>query len=89
MARTACKIIINNGLQALSLSIERILIEPQINGGRIPDKDRYEMIQQLADIDTVAMSGGAVDVCLQDIMLRLEGFGVLSSDVWLIYAKPT
>lgn len=87
MAGAACKVLENNGIRALSVSLERILIEPELNGGLIYDKERKEMLQQMADIDRVAYHGGTVEVSYVDIMVRLEGMGVLSPDIWNIYAR--
>lgn len=87
MAGPACKVIINNGFRALSLSLERILTEPLLNGGKIPEEERYAMIQQLADLDISTYSGGGNKACLVDLMTRLEKFDVLTPDVWMIYAK--
>lgn len=87
MAGPACKVIINGGFQALSKSLERILTERELNGGLVEDGERREMIQLLADIDAVAMHGGTVRVSLVDLMVRLEEIGVLSADVWKIYAR--
>lgn len=87
MAGPACKVIINSGLHAVSKALERILSEPLLHGGKIEDRERRTMIQQLADIDAVAYHGGTVSVSLVDIMARLESLGVLSGDVWNIYAS--
>lgn len=88
MAGAACKVIINGGIAALTHSLERILIEPELNGGKIDDKERRRMIQSLADLDQTVYAGGTVGMCLQEMMVRLEELGVLSADVWKIYTPP-
>lgn len=85
MAGPACKIIENMGTRGLTISLERILTESELNMGRIREPDRLEMIQQMADIDAVVYRGGEVKVCLRDIMVRLEKLGVLSPEIWAIY----
>lgn len=87
MAKAACKIIINNGYRALSLSLEQILINLPL-GDKLSPETRYELIQMLADIDTSSYSGGAVPGGgLKQIMERLQELGILSDDVWKIYAR--
>ena len=91
MARAACKVIINNGFLAIATSLERILTEPNLNGGKIPDDVRYRLLQNLADLDTthywgVAKFAGSTGTSLRDIMKELETLGVLSPDIWKIYA---
>lgn len=86
MAGPACKAIINSGLAALTKALERVLTDPNLNGGKIEEAERRAMIQQMADIDRVVMHGGTVEMSLVDIMRRLEAIGVLSADVWEIYA---
>lgn len=87
MAGPACKALENNGIRGLTVSLERILTESILNGDKIEDKERRDMIQQMADIDRIAYHGGVVKVSYVDIMIRLEEIGVLSPDVWKIYAK--
>ena len=92
MARAACKVIINSGLLAIATSLERILTEPNLNGGKIPDDVRYRLLQNLADLDAThywgasKFSGTNTGTSLRDIMKELEALGVLSPDVWKIYA---
>lgn len=88
MAGAACKIIIDNGFRALTESLERILIDPAVNGGRIPERERRDLIDELARIDTAAYNGEAARMTLQDVMIRLEALEVLSPDVWKIYTPP-
>lgn len=86
MAREACKIIINNGYRALSLSLEQILITLPL-GNKLSSEERYKLIQILADNDTAAYSGElSPGGGLKQVMLRLQELGILSDDVWKIYA---
>lgn len=87
MAGAACKVLANNGVRALTVSLERILTEAELNGGLIEDGERRKLIQAMADIDAVIMHGGTVEMSLVDIMRRLEEIGVLSPDVWSVYAS--
>lgn len=86
MAGAACKVLENNGVRALTVSLERILTEPNLHGGKIEDRERRAMIQQLADIDAIAYHGGTVKISLVDIMIRLQELEILSPDIWTVYA---
>lgn len=89
MARTYCKIIIDEALMALMRSLERILIDPDIHMGKIPDDKRRELIQRMADIDIAAYGQGPMpDGGLGGILLELESMGLVTDDVWKIYARP-
>lgn len=96
MAGAACKVIINQMTQALSSALETILTDPNINGGLIPEEDRLNMIQALANNDLVSFAGpdsvtvnrGDEDASLLRIVLRLESYGLISPDVWVILPKP-
>jgi len=92
MAGAACKYIINNQQQALSRSLEAILTNPDIHQALIPDADRKSLIQDLANLDIAAWKGDATRLCsggLLGIVKRLEGYGLISPDVWEILPKPT
>lgn len=89
MAGAACKVIINNGVRALTTSLEQILITMPLDG-LLSEKDRKEMIQELADVDIASYSGGsgvAPSASLISIMERLQSLGILSDDVWQIYQR--
>lgn len=90
MAGAACKVVINQGLIALSNSLETILTNPDLSGGLIPESARREMLQNMADLDIATYTGSKSRAAtnLQEIMKRLEEVGVLSADVWKIYAAP-
>lgn len=87
MAGVACKIIINNGYRALTTSLEQILITLPL-GSKLSPGERRELIQMLADSDTAAYTGESLpEGGLKEIMFRLEKLGILSDDVWKIYAR--
>lgn len=89
MARNICKIIINNSLQALARSLEEALINPDVHMGKIPDDKRRELIQRMANIDIAAYGQGPMpDGGLGGILLELESMGLVTEDVWQIYARP-
>ena len=89
MAGGACKIIINNGMAALSKSIETILTNPDIHTNRLDEDKRYELIQRQADCDLALYKGHSMpDGGLGGILLELESLGIVTDEVWQIYAKP-
>lgn len=88
MSRQACKIIINGGLRALSEALEEILTNPNINGGKIPDGIRYDLIDRQARCDIALMHGGEMpEGGLVGIAKELENCGVLSPDIWSVFAE--
>lgn len=89
MGGPACKVVINGGIGALSQSLERILTDPNLNGGKIPEEMRLRLIQDFADLDNCTYDGkGRGSACsLIGIMEELESVGVLTSDVWRVYNK--
>lgn len=90
MARNICKIIINEGLQALTRSLEEALINPDINMGKIPDDKRRELVQRMADIDIATYGRGEMpEGGILGIMKELEDLGLITEDVWQIYARPS
>lgn len=87
MAGAACKVIINNGLHALTTSLEQILTTlPQT---QLPEEARKDLIQELADVDICSYNGdGAMPSGgLRGIMLKLQDLGILSDDIWEVYAR--
>ena len=89
MAGAACKVVIDQGLAALISAIERILLDPDVHGGRIPEQDRLDLIQRLADCDLAIYSGGPVPAGgVAGILMDLEKWGVVTPEVWEIYRKP-
>lgn len=91
MAREACKIIINNGVQALISSIERILIDKDVYTGRLPEDVRLSLIQRLADLDLAVYEGNTAlmgEGGLTGILIELEKHGLVTDEVWSIYHKP-
>lgn len=90
MAREVCKIIINNGLQALARSVEKSLVTPGIYKGRIDEEKRLDLLQRMADIDLAAYYGGEVPLGgYSGIMIELEACGLVTAEVWKLYARPT
>lgn len=96
MSGPVCKVIINDMTRALSQSLEKILIDPSINGGKIPEADRLAMIQDLANIDLCAFAGAdsiTVGVnppsTMLEMVARLDSYGLISPDVWVILPAPT
>lgn len=89
--RAACKVVINGGLRAFSEALERILTDPDINGGKIPDGIRYDLIDRQARCDIALMHGGEMpEGGLVGIARELEKCDVLSPDIWSVYADvPT
>lgn len=89
MAGGACKLLINGGIGALTKGLEIILTNPAINMGKIPDRERKEMIQRLADCDIAAYTGGEMPKGgVSGIALELQRYDLLSDDIWEIYARP-
>jgi len=90
MSRQACKIIIDGGVWGLSESLRQILTEPALNRGKIPDENRINLLDKLVKIDTAAYRGGEVPgYGLAGIMIQLEDYGLVSPDVWEVFARPT
>lgn len=91
MAKAACKVIINGTMQALVTGIEKILTTPAIHQDLIPTDERNALIQRLADVDLAAYSGdggllpagGAAG-----ILVDLEGYGLISPEVWNVLRRP-
>lgn len=89
MARVYCKIIINEGLMALMRSLEKILTDPDIHMGLIPDEKRRSMVDRMAKIDIASYGKGPMpEGGLGGILLELEDLGFITPDVWQIYARP-
>lgn len=90
MAGAACKVVINNGLQALTRSVERILTDPDIHMERVPEEERLLLIQRLADCDlaTYSTEKHMPDGGVAAILKRLEKWGVVTAEVWEIYRRP-
>lgn len=89
MAGAACKVIINGGVKALTDSIERILIDPNVHQNRMSDAVREKLIQQLADNDLAAYRGScAVTGGLVEILLELERLRLVTEEVWEVYKRP-
>lgn len=92
MAGPVCKVIINQQAKALSASLEAILTNPDLHQGKIPDDECLSLIQDLADLDIAAWKGDTTRVCaggLLGLVKRLEGYGLISPDVWEILPEPS
>lgn len=86
MAKEACKIIINNGLAAVSRSLEEILMSPLVRGKMLGADVCQEYIQKLADIDIATYSGMSVPHGgLRGIMKDLEANGVFTAEIWEVF----
>lgn len=90
MAGAACKIIINNGVSGLSLSLERVLTSPLVRGVMISEEQCGKYIQRLADIDLAAYdpdnhkmpNGGLVG-----LMEDLTADGVFTDEIWEVFKR--
>lgn len=92
MAAAACKIIINNGLQALMQGLEKILLDPDIYGSfDLPELDRLELVQRLADCDLAVYTGNASllpEKGLSGVLADLQAHGLVTDEVWTVFQKP-
>lgn len=89
VAGAACKVIINNGLRAVSESLETVLMSPLVRGPMISEEKCGDYIQRLADIDIAAYSGKDLPHGgLAGIMLDLEAEGVFTAEIWQVFHKP-
>lgn len=89
MAGAACKVVINNGIKALTESLERILIDPNVHQDRLPEDVRLDLIQRMADVDLSTYSGCLMPPGgLTGVMVELERHGLVTAEVWEVYARP-
>lgn len=92
MAGRICKIILNDGRQALADSLEEILLDPSIvEEFSLPETKRQELIQAMANIDIASMNGDTALLPakgLLGIVVELEAYGLVTDEVWKIYARP-
>lgn len=90
MAGAACKVIINNGSNALRQGLEKILMHPLVRDEMLSAHRCDELIQRMADNDLIAYNGGTITpgISLGGIMEELQNEGVVTEEVWGIYAKP-
>lgn len=87
--RAACKVVIDEGLIAFSRSIERILIDPTINAGKIPNEPRLELIHRLGECAIAGYCGDEMPKGgVGGVAIALEHYGLLSPDVWKVYVRP-
>lgn len=91
MAGAACKTIIDMIMRALINAIEVILLNPNINQGKIPEPKRLELIQRLADVD-LSMYEGNTDLLpeggLTGILFEFQRYGLVTEEIWEILRKP-
>lgn len=81
-----CKIIINEGIRALSMALERILTSPDVMTALGPVKsDDY--IKRLQEVDLVAYCGGVGNGGLKGIVSDLVRDGILHADVWKLLTQ--
>ena len=89
MGGVVCKQVIDEGVWGLSESLRKTLTEKELHQDLIPNKIRVGLIDKLAKIDTVVYTGGKVPVYgLAGIMIQLEDYGLISPDVWKVFARP-
>jgi hypothetical protein len=89
MAKAACKVIINNGLKAISTSLETILLHPLVRDKMLAAEKCDELIQCMADIDIATYQGRPIPHGgLIGIMKQLESAGVFTAEIWEVFAKP-
>ncbi len=90
MAGAACKIIINNGTRALSESMERILISPEVLAGRMSKDEAGSLLDRLVNLDLAACDGDKTPT--GDSLLRVLGelvkYGIVTDEVWRLYKGP-
>ena len=91
MAGVACKIIINNGMGALAQSLESALTSPLVRGEMVKAEICDALIQRMADIDLATYDPEAHEMPpggLAGVMLELQGYGVITDEVWEVYRRP-
>lgn len=88
MAGAACKVIINMSLRALIQAVETILLNPQINQGKIPENDRLMLVQRLADIDLATYTGDFMPSGgVRGIVMEMQKHGLVTDEVWMILSQ--
>lgn len=89
MAGPACKVVIDSLLGALASAIERVLLDPDVHMGRIPETDRLDLVQRLADIELAAWSGSDMPHGgVSGLLLALEKHKVVTAEIWEILRRP-
>lgn len=92
MGGVVCKQVIDQGVWGLSESIRKALTDSDMYGlasPPIPVKIRSKLIDKLTKIDVAAYRGGEVPAYgLGGIMVQLEDYGLISPDVWEVFARP-
>lgn len=85
MAGAACKVIINMLLRALIQAVESILLNANINQGKIPEPIRLSLVQRLADIDLATYTGDFMPSGgVRGIVREMEKYGLVTDEVWQI-----
>lgn len=85
MAGAACKVIINMFMRALISAVEMILLNPNINQGKIPEADRLMLIQRLADIDIAAYTGDFMPSGgVRGIVRQMQKYDLVTDEVWVL-----
>jgi hypothetical protein len=89
MAGAACKVVINQGVRALSEALEEILSNPTILAGRLSQEDAEGLLDRLVRLDLACVDGQQQpDDSLLDILAVLVGKGIVTDEVWRLYANP-
>lgn len=85
MAGAACKVIINMLLRALIQSVETILLNANINQGKIPEPTRLALVQRLADIDLATYTGDFMPSGgVRGIVREMQKYDLVTDEVWSI-----
>lgn len=92
MAGQVCKIIINNLIRGLILSLEEILFNESLcEKFGMCDSDRLSYIQKMANIDLAVYSGdrdklpeGGLCGIVREMQ---EKYGMITDEVWVLYNR--
>lgn len=96
MAGAACKVIIDNGREALSSALFTVVTHPLVRGVMVPVETCDCLIQALADIDLHSYRGAKPNATaaktgihtLTDVLLALQAAGAVTDEVWEIFRHP-
>lgn len=91
MAHAACKIIIDNGVRALSSSLEQVLMHPLVRGPMISAEKCDDLIQVLADVDLASYLGkevGRSSMGMVGVLNVLYQERVITDEVYSLLRHP-